>query len=50
MNDSHTTVVAKYFAKITILFLQCIRMPLPSGTWSIATIEVALRNGEIYIL
>ena len=25
-------------------------MPLPSGTWSIATIEVALRNGEIYIL
>ena len=25
-------------------------MPLPSGTWSIATIEVVLRDGEIYIL
>ena len=24
MNDSHETVVTKYFAKITILFLQCI--------------------------
>ena len=24
MNDSHATVVTKYFAKITILFLQCI--------------------------
>ena len=24
-------------------------MPLPSGTWTIATIEVALRDGEIYI-
>ena len=23
MNDSHATVVTKYFAKITILFLQC---------------------------
>ena len=23
MNDSHATVVTKYFAKITILFLEC---------------------------
>ena len=28
MNDSHTTVVTKYFAKITILFLQCIKTKL----------------------
>ena len=26
MNDSHATVVTKYFAKITILFLECMQL------------------------
>ena len=38
MNDSHATVVTKYFAKITILFLQCSHCtPLRSYTYGCQT-------------